>query len=174
VKQLLLENCIDLDTKLFDLEGSPYTVNMFLTLLKDQGTTKNVKKKMIQYFGKRFKNKDKEKAFTYMKGVAHSVLGLSEDAVKELEEQTSAMLALLKIQVDNAEQSVAFDELGKQLPDIGTIVGIYAKLGGYFQTCADFLELAVRIQNGLGDHQTAKLTQKALESYLKKRVEKLS
>jgi len=157
-----------MDTVLFDLEGSPYTVNMFLTLLKGQGTTKNVKKKMVQYFGKRFKSKDREKVHTYMKGVAQSVLGLSGDAVKELEEQTGAILIPLKIQVDNAEESGDFEELARKLPDIGTIVGIYAKLGGYFQTCADFLELAVRIQNGLGDHKTAKLTQKALDSYLEK------
>jgi len=168
VKQLLLKNCINMDTVLFDLEGSPYTVEMFLTLLKDQGATKNVKQKMIQYFGSQFKNEEREKVLTFMKGVAHSVLGLSGDAVKELEEQTRAMLTLLKIQVDNAKDSVDFEELGKQLPDIGTIVGMYVKLGGYFQTCADFLELVVRIQNGLGDYRVAKITEKALDSYLKK------
>ena len=168
MKQLLLENCINMDTVLFDLEGSPYTVKMFLTLLKDRGTIKNVKKKMTQYFGSRFKSKDRDEVLTYMKGVAHALLGISGDAVNELEEQTGAMLVLLKTQVDNAENSVDFDELAKQLPDIGTIVGVYAKLGGYFQTCADFLELVVRIQNGLGDHKAAKLTQKALDSYLNK------
>ena len=168
MKQLLLENCINMDTVLFDLEGSPYTVTMFLTLLKDQGTTKNVKKKMVQYFGKKFKVKDREKVIPYLKGVAHGVLGTTEDAVIELEEQTGTMLTQLRIQVDNAKDSVEFEELGKQLPNIGTIVGIYAKLGGYYQTCADFLELAVRIQNGVGDHKTAQLTQKALDSYLKK------
>ncbi len=168
MKQLLLENCINLDTVLFDLEGSPYTVTMFLTLLKDQGTTKNVKKKMVQYFGKKFKVNDREKVIPYLKGLAHGVLGTTENAVKELEEQTGAMLTQLRTQVDNAEDTVAFEELSKQLPDIGTIVEIYAKLGGYFQTCADFLELAVRIQNGVGDHKTAQLTQKALDSYLKK------
>lgn len=141
---------------------------MFLALLKDQGTTKNVKKKMTQYFGKKFKVEDREKVITYMKGVAHVVLGTSGDAVKELEEQTGAMLTQLKLQVDNAENSVDFEELAKKLPDIVTIVGIYAKLGGYFQTCADFLALAVRIQNGVGDHKTAQLTQKALDNYLKK------
>ena len=168
MKQLLLENCIDMDAVLFDLEGSPYTVEMFLTLLKDKGTTKNVKKKMTQYFGKKFKVKDREKVITYMKGVAHGILGTSEGALIELEEQTGAMLTQLRIQVDNAEDSIDFQELGKQLPDIGTIVGIYTKLGGYFQTCADFLELAVRIQNGVGDHKIAQLTQRALDSYLKK------
>jgi hypothetical protein len=168
LKNLLAENCINLDTVLFDLEGSPYTVKMFLSLLKDQGTTKNVKKKMVQYFGKKFKVEEREKVITYMKGVAHGVLGTSEDAVKELEEQTGAMLAQLRIQVDKAEDSVDFEELAKKLPDIATIVGIYAKLSGYFQTCADFLELAVRIQNGVGDHKTAQLTQKALDSYLNK------
>jgi hypothetical protein len=168
VKQLLLENSISMDTVLFDLDGSPYTVKLFLTLLTDRGTTKSVKQKMVQYFGSKFKSEDREKVLTYMKGVAHSVLGLSGDAVKELEEQTRAMLTLLKIQVDNAKDSVDFEELGKQLPDIGTIVGMYVKLGGYFQTAADFLEQVVRIQNGLGDHKTAKLTQKALASYLKK------
>ena len=168
MKQLLLENCINMDTVLFDLEGSPYTVKMFLTLLKDQGTTKKVKQKMIQYFSSRFKSGDREKVLTFMKGVAHSVLGISENAVKELEEQTRAMLTLLKIQVDNANDTADFEELGKQLPDIGTIVEMYVKLGGYFQTCADFLELVVRIQNGLGDYKVAKLTQKALESYIKK------
>lgn len=168
MKNLLAENCINLDTVLFDLEGSPYTVKMFLSLLKDQGTTKNVKKKMVQYFGKKFKVEEREKVITYMKGVAHGVLGTSEDAVKELEEQTGAMLAQLRIQVDKAEDSVDFEELAKKLPDIATIVGIYAKLSGYFQTCADFLELAVRIQNGVGDHKTAQLTQKALDSYLNK------
>ncbi|MDR3599318.1 MAG: hypothetical protein P4L49_02345 [Desulfosporosinus sp.] len=168
MKRLLLENYIDMDTVLFDLNDSPYTVKMFLTLLKDQGTTKNIKQKMIQYFGKQFNVEDREKVLTYMKGVAHGVLGISEDAVKELEEQTGAMLIQLKIQVDNAEDSVDFEEVSKQLPNIGTIVGIYTKLGGYFQTCADFLEQAVRIQNGIGEHKTAKLTQKALESYLKK------
>lgn len=166
MKQLLLENCIDMDAVLFDLEGSPYTVEMFLTLLKDKGTTKNVKKKMTQYFGKKFKVKDREKVITYMKGVAHGILGTSEGALIELEEQTRAMLTQLRIQVDNAKDSTDFQELGKQLPDIGTIVGIYDKLGGYFQTCADFLELTVRILNGLGDHKTAHLTQKALDSYL--------
>lgn len=168
MKQLLLENCINMDTVLFDLEGSPYTVKMFLTLLKDQGTTKNVKQKMVKYFGKKFKVQDREKVITYMKGVAHGVLGTSDDAVKELEEQTGAMLTQLRSQVDNARDSVDFEELAKKLPDIGTIVGIYAKLGGYFQTCADFLELAVRIQNGVGEHKTAQLTEKALDSYLKK------
>ena len=168
MKQLLLENCIDMDTVLFDLEGSPYTVEMFLTLLKDKGTTKNVRKKMVQYFGKKFKVKDRENVITYITGVAHGVLGASEDAVKELEEQTGAMLTQLKIQVDNAEESVDFEEVSKQLPNIGTIVGIYTKLGGYFQTCADFLEQAVRIQNGLGDHKAANLTQKALDSYRRK------
>ena len=168
MKQLLLENCINMDTVLFDLEGSPYTVTMFLTLLKDQGTTKNVRKKMIQYFGKKFKAKDRAEIIPYLKGVAHGILGTSEDAVKELEEQTGAMLTQLRSQVDNAVDSVDFEELAKQLPDIGTIVGIYAKLDGYFQTCADFLELAVRIQIGVGDHKTAQLTQKALESYIKK------
>jgi len=168
LKNLLAENCITQDTVLFDLEGTPYTVKMFLTLLKDQGTTKNIKKKMIQYFGKKFKVEDREKVITYMKGVAHGVLGTSEDAVKELEEQTGAMLLQLKIQVENAEDTVAFEQLAKKLPDIGTIVGIYAKFSGYFQTCADFLELAVRIQNGVGEHKTAQLTQKALDSYLKK------
>ncbi|ODA41938.1 hypothetical protein [Desulfosporosinus sp. BG] len=168
MKQLLLDNCINMDTVLFELEGSPYTVKMFLALLKDQGTTKNVKKKMTQYFGKKFKVEDREKVITYMKGVAHVVLGTSGDAVKELEEQTGAMLTQLKLQVDNAEDFVDFEELAKKLPDIVTIVGIYAKLGGYFQTCADFLELAVRIQNGVGDYKTAQLTQKALDNYLKK------
>ena len=168
MKQLLLENCINMDTVLFDLEGSPYTVEMFLTLLKDKGTTKNVKKKMVQYFGKKFKVKDREKVIPYLKGVAHGVLGASEDAVKELEEQTGAMLTLLRSQVDVAEDSADFEELAKQLPAIGTIVGIYVKLGGYFQTCADFLEMTVRILNGIGNHKTAQLTQKALDSYLKK------
>ena len=78
------------------------------------------------------------------------------------------MLTQLRIQVDKAEDSGDFEELTKKLPDIATIVGIYAKLGKFFQTCADFLEMAVRIQNGVGDHKTAQLTQKALDSYLKK------
>lgn len=168
MKQLLLENCIDMDTVLFDLDDSPYTVKMFLTLLKDKGTTKNIKQKMVRFFGKRFKVEDREKVLTYMKGVAHGVLGISEDAVRELEEQTRAMLTQLRIQVDKAEASADFEEVSKQLPNIGTIVGIYTKLGGYFQTCADFLEQAVKIQNGLGDHKTAKLTQKALDSYQRK------
>ncbi|AFQ43274.1 hypothetical protein [Desulfosporosinus meridiei] len=168
MKQLLLDNCIDMDTVLFDLDNSPYTVNMLLSLLKAQGTTKNVKKKMTQYFGKKFKAEDREKVITYLKGVAHSILGTGEDAVKELEEQTGAILIQLKTQVDNAEDTGNFEDLAQQLPNIGTIVGIYTKLGGYFQTCADFLEQAVRIQNGLGEHKTAQLTQKALDSYQKK------
>jgi len=167
VKQLLMENCIEMDAVLFELDNSPYTVKMFLALLKAQGTTKNVKKRMTQYFGKKFKVEDREKVITYMKGVAHGILGTSEDAVKELEDQTGAMLTQLKIQVNNAEDCLDFEEVSKQLPNIGTIVGIYVKLGGFFQTCADFLELAVRIQNGIGDHKTAQLTQKALDSYLK-------
>ncbi|WP_243450199.1 hypothetical protein [Desulfosporosinus sp. Sb-LF] len=69
--------------------------------------------------------------------------------------------------MDNAEDTLDFEAVSKQLPNIGTLVGIYTKLGGYFQTCADFLELAVRIQNGIGDHKTAQLTQKALDGYLK-------
>lgn len=81
-----------MDTVLFDLDDSPYTIKMFLALLKNQGATKNVKKKMTQYFGKKFKTEDREKVITYIRGLAHGILGTSEDAVKELEEQTGVML----------------------------------------------------------------------------------
>lgn len=58
MKQLLLENCILLNDKLFDDEGEAYTVKNFLELLKDQGTMKIIKNKMIKDYGKRFRDKD--------------------------------------------------------------------------------------------------------------------
>lgn len=76
MKQLLVENCINLGTVMFDLEGTPYTVKMFLLLLKGRGTTNNVKKRLLQMFGNRFTEDDREKALAYMSGVAHSVLGI--------------------------------------------------------------------------------------------------
>ena len=73
---LLVENCINLDTVLFDLDGSSYTVKMFLIFLKNRKITKNVKRRVIQDFGTRFE--DHEKVLSFMAGVAHSMLGISE------------------------------------------------------------------------------------------------
>ena len=71
---LLVENCINLNTVLFDLDGSPYTVKMFLLLLKDRGTTKNEGKRLIKIFGSRFS--DREAVLTYLKDVAYSMLNI--------------------------------------------------------------------------------------------------
>jgi hypothetical protein len=68
VKQLLLENCIRLDDKLFNHEGRPYTVKNFIDLLKERGTTKIVKKKILHVYGKRFE--DKEEVLSFIARVA--------------------------------------------------------------------------------------------------------
>ena len=60
MKQLLVENCILLDTKLFIFEEKPYTVKHFLQLLKEKGRkdTSNVKNKILLNFGRRFSRKE--------------------------------------------------------------------------------------------------------------------
>ncbi|HEY8908978.1 MAG TPA: hypothetical protein VIM51_01680 [Desulfosporosinus sp.] len=171
MKQLFIENSINLDTVLFDLQGRPYTVNMFLLLLKGRGTTEIVKSKLVEYFGTKFD--DNDKVLAYIMGVSQNVLGITnmskENYVRELEAHTKPMVSLLEAQVDKAEASGDFNIFAEILPGVDNALDLYAKLGeGYYsQTCADFLGLYVRIQNGLGDHTGATVTQDTLDVYLK-------
>ena len=171
MKQLLAENCINLDTVIFNLEGTPYTVKMFILLLKGQDAIKSTKKMMLELFGTRFE--DNAKVLRFVKGVVHIALGIAISGTckdtyeKGLEEHAKPLLEILRADVAISEDSQDFGRLKNRMPEIVNIVEMFCKYrnDSYSQTCAEFFAIYERIQLGVGDNKGASATRIVLNSY---------